>query len=133
MTETGSLLSSLRQSAGGMRAQTVRLRVLSENVANVDTPGYHRKMVVFDTRADAGEPAGVVDVARIELDRSPLRKIFDPGHPLAGPDGSYDGSNVELMIEMADAREAQRSYDANLRMFDQAREMSARLLELLRR
>lgn len=69
----------------------------------------------------------------MELDRTELTQIFDPGHPLADENGHYDGSNVDLVIEIADAREAQRSYEANLKMFDQARQMSQSLLELLRR
>jgi flagellar basal-body rod protein FlgC len=59
--------------------------------------------------------------------------VLDPGNPLADENGYYDGSNVDLVVEIADAREAQRSYEANLRMFDQARQMSASLLDLLRR
>ena len=59
--------------------------------------------------------------------------VFDPGHPLADETGHYQGSNVDLVVEIADAREAQRSYEANLKMFDQARQMSSALLDLLRR
>ncbi|PRX33872.1 flagellar basal-body rod protein FlgC [Meinhardsimonia xiamenensis] len=129
----GGLLESLRQAASGMRAQTTRLQVVSENVANADTPGYRRKTLSFETHGTEKGALPLVRAGRVRLDGSPLRKIHDPGHPLAGPDGSYFGSNVNLMIELADAREAQRSYEANLRMFDQARQMSAGLLELLRR
>ena len=56
-----------------------------------------------------------------------------PGHPLADETGHLDGSNVDLVVEIADAREAQRSYEANLRMFDQARQMTQGLIDLLRR
>jgi flagellar basal-body rod protein FlgC len=69
----------------------------------------------------------------VRLDRSALRDIYDPGHPLADETGHFQGSNVDLVIEIADAREAQRSYEANLRMFDQARQMAQSLFELLRR
>jgi flagellar basal-body rod protein FlgC len=62
-----------------------------------------------------------------------LEKVYDPAHPMADDAGYFDGSNVNLLIEITDAREAQRSYEANLKMFDQARQMSASLLELLRR
>ncbi|RMD89263.1 MAG: flagellar basal body rod protein FlgC [Alphaproteobacteria bacterium] len=133
MGALGGLLESLRQAAGGMRAQSARLQVVSENIANADTPGYRRKTISFERHADMAERPAVVSPGPVRLDESPLRKVFDPGHPLAGPDGSYLGSNVELMVELADAREAQRSYEANLRMFDQARQMSASLLELLRK
>jgi len=69
----------------------------------------------------------------VTLDPRALERVYDPGHPLADDAGYYDGSNVDLVLEIADAREAQRSYDANLRMFDQTRQMSSSLLDLLRR
>jgi flagellar basal-body rod protein FlgC len=69
----------------------------------------------------------------VQLDRGELPRVYDPGHILADETGHYLGSNVDLMVEIADAREAQRSYEANLRMFDQARQMSQSLIGLLRR
>ena len=62
-----------------------------------------------------------------------LPQVFDPGHPMANGDGYYLGSNVDLVVEVADAREASRSYEANLKMFEQSRAMSASLLDLIRR
>lgn len=124
------LQSSLTLSASGMRAQATRLRHVAENIANADTPGYRRKSVPFRL---AGDEAGRVVTGPVQLDRSDLTRIYDPAHPLAGPDGHYDGSNVNTILEIADSREAQRSYEANLRMFDQARKMSGALLELLKR
>jgi flagellar basal-body rod protein FlgC len=122
-------LASLSVSASGMRAQTQRLRHSAENVANADTPGYRRKLVEF--RND--DQDGTVRTGPVRLDRRELLRIYDPGHPLADDTGHYDGSNVDLVVEIADAREAQRSYEANLRMFDQARQMTQSLLDLLRR
>lgn len=116
-----------------MRAQTERLRLLSENIANADTPGYRRKLTTFEQVVAAGRETGQVETGPVKLDRSALERIFDPSHPLADGDGYLDGSNVDLVVEIADAREAQRSYEANLRMFDQARKMRSSLLELLRR
>lgn len=124
------LQSLLALSSSGMTAQSTRLRHISENIANADTPGYHRKTVTF---AEAHAQNGSIEAGPVQLDRAPLERIYDPGHALAGADGYYDGSNVELVIELADAREAQRSYDANLKMFDQVRQMSSSLLDLLRR
>jgi flagellar basal-body rod protein FlgC len=69
----------------------------------------------------------------VRLDRAELKSVYEPDHPLAGEDGYYDGSNVNLLMEVADAREANRSYQANLRMFDQARQMAGALIDLLRR
>ena len=127
-------LATIRQLAtSGMEAQAMRLRHVSENIANTDTPGYHRKTASFEEVIQGGQQTGMVKIGQVELDRSELTQIFDPGHPLADEFGHYDGSNVDLVIEIADAREAQRSYEANLKMFDQARQMSASLLELLRR
>ncbi|MGI3213241.1 flagellar basal body rod protein FlgC [Roseovarius tibetensis] len=125
--------NSLSVSASGLKAQTQRLVHVSENIANADTPGYRRKTVAFETEFNGSGRTGTVTAGRVQLDRGDLTRIYDPGHPLADETGQYDGSNVDLMIEIADAREAQRSYEANLKMFDQARQMSSRLMELLRR
>ena len=116
-----------------MAAQSARLRLSSENIANADTPGYRRKIVSFEAVVEGGRPTGLVEAGDVRLDRTELPKIFDPSHPLADPKGYYDGSNVDLVVEIADAREAQRSYEANLKMFGQAREMTRNLLDLLRR
>lgn len=126
------LLQSLSYAASGMQAQSGRLRHVAENIANSDTPGYHRKVISFREITEEGGPAGVT-AGPVRLDRAPLTRIYDPGHPLADETGHYDGSNVDLVTEVADAREAQRSYDANLRMFDQARQMTQGLFDLLRK
>jgi flagellar basal-body rod protein FlgC len=123
------LLKTLALSASGMQAQATRLRHVSENIANVDTPGFHRKMVSFREVMDTG----TVVTGPVRLDQSELQRLYDPGHPLADDTGHYDGSNVDLVIEIADAREAQRSYEANLKLFDQARQMTQSLFDLIRR
>ncbi|VDC20340.1 flagellar basal body rod protein FlgC [Pseudogemmobacter humi] len=123
------LTASLAVSAAGMEAQASRLRHVSENIANADTPGYRRKVVSFDQAMETG----LVRPGPVRLDQSELPQIYDPGNPLADETGHYRGSNVDLIIEIADAREAQRSYDANLRLFDQARQMTQSLFEILRR
>ena len=127
------LSNSLALSASGLKAQSMRLRHVSENIANADTPGYHRKTVAFQEMVEGGRKTGQVSLGDVELDRRELTRVYDPGHPLADETGYYDGSNVDLVVEIADAREAQRSYEANLKMFDQARQMSSALMELLRR
>jgi flagellar basal-body rod protein FlgC len=123
------LMQALSLSASGMEAQARRLRHVSENIANADTPGYHRKVVSFQAEMETA----TVSVGRVRLDQKALPKIYDPNHPLADTTGHYDGSNVDLVIEIADAREAQRSYEANLRLFDQARQMTQSLFDLIRR
>ena len=130
---TSGFQNTLSVTASGMEAQAMRLRYISENIANQDTPGYHRKTVAFRAELDSGHPAGRVTPGKVELDRTSPSHIYDPGNPLADQSGYYDGSNVDIVVEMADAREAQRSYEANLRLFDQARQMAQSLLELLRR
>ena len=129
------LMKSLALAASGMQAQAGRLRHVSENIANADTPGYHRKTVSFEELAGtkADEAGALVTLGAVQLDRAALARIYDPSHPMADESGYHDGSNVDLMIEIADAREAQRSYEANLKMFDQARQMSSALIEMLRR
>ena len=125
--------NALSVSSSGLKAQATRLRHISENISNADTPGYRRKTVPFEAVRDMNTNAESVRVGRVRLDQSDLDKVYDPSHPLADTSGHYEGSNVDLMIEIADAREAQRSYEANLKMFDQTRQMSASLMELLRR
>jgi len=127
------LLSGLSASSSGMDAQATRLRLISENIANVDTPGYRRKLVSFASLVDAPDDPRAVATGRLTLDRSDPERVYDPAHPLADDSGYYDGANVNMIVEIADAREAQRSYEANLRMFDQTRKMIASLFDLLRR
>ena len=125
--------NALTASSSGLKAQANRLRHVSENISNADTPGYRRKTVPFEAVRDMNSNVEAVRVGRVHLDRTDLAQLYDPSHPMANESGHYEGSNVDLMIEIADAREAQRSYEANLKMFDQTRQMSASLMELLRR
>jgi flagellar basal-body rod protein FlgC len=124
---------SLEVSTSGLRAQARRLQHLSENISNADTPGYRRKMIAFQTVMGNRDGVAEVQPSRVRLDRTELDRIHDPSHPLADETGHYDGTNVDLLIELSDAREAQRSYEANLKMFEQSRKMSSGLMELLRR
>jgi flagellar basal-body rod protein FlgC len=123
------LINTLALAASGMEAQARRLRHVSENIANADTTDYHRKTIGFQQAMDSN----LVETTPVHLDQRPVERIYDPSNPLADETGFYNGSNVDLVIEIADAREAQRSYDANLKMFDQARQMTQSLFELIRR
>lgn len=125
--------NALTVSSSGLRAQAARLRHLSENISNADTPGYRRKTISFETEMRADRGISEVAPGRVRLDKTELERIHDPSHPMADESGNYDGSNVDLLIELADAREAQRSYEANLKIFEQTRKMSSGLMELLRR
>ena len=128
-----NIIKTMEIAGSGMAAQAARLRVSSENMANADTPGYRRKILPFETVMNHETGVGRVAPGRLYLDRSELQRIQDPSHPLANGNGYYETSNVDMIIEIADAREAQRSYEANVKMFDQARKMASSLLELLRR
>lgn len=127
------LFSTFAIASSGMDAQSRRLRHVTENIANADTPGYRRKSIDFSSQFDRARGVTTVATGPVKLDRSELPRIYDPGHALADADGYYRGSTVNTMVEMADAREAGRSYEANLAMFDQARQMSQSLIDLLRR
>lgn len=124
---------SLSVSSAAMQAQATRLRHVSENISNADTPGYRRKTVSFHAETNPANNTSVVRVGSVQLDKSDLNTVFDPNHPMADENGQYQGSNVNLLVEIVDAREARRSYEANLKMFDQARQMSASLMNLLRK
>ena len=127
------LSKSMMLASSGMKAQAARIRLVSENMANVDTPGFRRKTASFEQVLGQSQQTGAVKQGDVRLDRGDLPKIFDPAHPMADEAGYYDGSNVNILIEMADAREAQRSYEANLKMFEQSRKMSTAVLEILRK
>ncbi len=117
----------------GMKAQANRLRHVSENIANTDTPGYRRKTIAFEEMVSLDQSTGAVSTGPVQLDQTDLVRVYDPANPLSDDAGFYDGSNVNLLVEIADAREAQRSYEANLKMFDQVRQMSSALMDLLRK
>ncbi|WP_299672798.1 flagellar basal body rod protein FlgC [uncultured Roseobacter sp.] len=123
---------ALSVTSSGLKAQATRLRHLAENISNADTPGYRRKLVPFETAFNAGNGVSMVETGRVQLDRSTLERVYDPSHPMADETGYFDSSNVDLMIELADAREAQRSYEANLKVFEQTRKMSSGLMDILR-
>jgi flagellar basal-body rod protein FlgC len=128
-----SFLKSMNAASSGMRAQGFRMRVVSENIANIDTPGYHRKTLSFGNVFSSKTGVNNVKVDRMALDQSPLQTSYNPSHPMADESGNVELSNVNLMIEMADGREASRSYEANLAMFQQARRMYSGLLNILNR
>lgn len=124
---------AMKSAASGLSAQGFRLRIVSENVANADTPGYHRKLISFDDVYDRKADVTEVKVDRLSLDPAATVERYDPTNPLADARGYVQSSNVNALIEIADAREANRSYEANLQTFQQARQMYSSLLDLLRR
>lgn len=133
------LSASLKISASGMDAQSVRLRVVSENLANVrstgEAPGsdpYRRKLVSFGEHVDRATGVPQVSVQKVFDDPTDFNLEYDPGNPAANKDGYVKMPNVNPLIEMADMREANRSYEANLQAIKQARDMISSTIDLLR-
>lgn len=127
-----SISKSISAAAGGMNVQSFRLRVASENLSNADTHGYQRKLITFGQELDKLNDVNRVSIDKVMLDNSQGEQLFDPQHPLANGEGFVELSNVDMMIELADAREAGRSYEANLSTFKQANQMYRSLIDLLR-
>ncbi|MGB3553149.1 MAG: flagellar basal body rod protein FlgC [Jannaschia sp.] len=130
MTDLSTAMNVL---SSGMKGQSQRLGHIAENIANADTPGYHRKTIDFRAEFERGSRTGAIEVGPVRLDRTEPERIHDPAHPMADEAGYYSASNVDLVIELADAREAQRSYEANLKMFEQVRRMSSAVMDILKR
>ena len=133
------LFSSMSAAASGLRAQTVRMRLAAENLANADstaqTPGgdpYRRRIPVFETHLDPDTGAVGVRLARAVEDTKTFPLRYDPTHPAADQAGYVKEPNVSSLIEAADLREAQRAYEANLNVIEAARAMALRALDLLR-
>lgn len=133
------LAASSRISASGLRVQSERMRVVSENLANVqstgDTPGanpYQRKTITFKSELDRATDANLVTVKSIGKDRGDYRIEFDPSHPAADENGNVKYPNVNTLIELADMREASRSYEAGLQMMVKTRDMVSRTIDLMR-
>jgi len=125
--------------ASGLHAQSVRLRVVSENLANAQSTAkasggepYARKIVSFAEMIDDAKGAARVRVSEIGTDSSPFRLEHEPGHPAANAEGYDLFPNVNMISEVADMREATRSYEANLQMVRQARDMISATVDLLR-
>ncbi|MDO8352147.1 MAG: flagellar basal body rod protein FlgC [Aestuariivirga sp.] len=133
------LISALKTSASGLEAQSMRVLIISENLANAQstgsTPGsdpFRRKTITFGEELDRMSGATVVDVKSVQTDQSPFGLEFDPGNPAANAAGYVKMPNVNLILEMADMREANRSYESNLQVVKQAREMISMTIDLLR-
>jgi flagellar basal-body rod protein FlgC len=134
------IFSALTISSYGMRAQGERIRVVAENMANVDTAPenknedpYTRQVITFKNVMDRELGHKVVEVGDVEkIKENKFIKKYMPDHPAADDNGYVKMPNVNTLIEMMDMREAQRSYEANLGMFEQSRDMNLRLIDVLR-
>lgn len=137
---SNDVLNAMTISAHGMKAQGARIRVITENVANSDTTGltpgadpYRRQTISFKNEMDRKQGIKLVEVEDISVDREAAFALkYIPDHPAADDQGYVKMPNVNTLIEMMDIREAQRSYEANLGMIEQARTMITRTIDLLR-
>jgi flagellar basal-body rod protein FlgC len=133
------LIASGKLSSAGLEAQSARLRVVSENIANANstgrTPGsdpYARKTITFRSELERTLGAASVSVKDVGQDEAPFPVDYDLGNPAADENGMVKKPNVNMLIEMADMREANRSYQANLQMMKQARAMISATIDLMR-
>jgi len=133
------LQKAMRVSASGMAAQSIRMRVIAENLANADslgeTPGaepFRRKTVSFRNVLDRQIGADTVRTSRIGTDKSALPRRYEPNHPAADGEGYVLSPNVNNLIEAMDMRQAQRSYDANINVIETSKSMISRTIDLLR-
>ena len=133
------LAKALAISAYGMDAQTTRLRVIAENLANQDTTGsspgadpYRRKVVEFEGRMDRSLGEETVHVRRIEPVPGDFALRYDPSHPGADAKGYVKVPNVNSFVEIMDMREAQRTYSANLNVMEASRSMLTRTIAMLK-
>jgi flagellar basal-body rod protein FlgC len=131
--------ASLRIAGSGLEVQSTRLRVVAENMANADSTGavagadpYRRKTVSFDSALDAATGVNLVQIKAIGTDRAAFRTEYDPSNPAADDKGVVKLPNVNLLMEMADMREANRSYEANLQLFKQTRDLYSMTINLLK-
>ncbi len=133
------IATALTISARGMQAQTERLRVIAENLANQDSTGsspgaapYQRRTTVFENVLDRSLGVKTVRVESITADKSAFPLKYDPSSPAADPSGYVRTPNVNSFVELMDMREAERSYTANLNVMQASRAMLTRVIELLR-
>ncbi|NOZ31541.1 MAG: flagellar basal body rod protein FlgC [Alphaproteobacteria bacterium] len=132
-------MASLKVAASGMQAQSARMRIIAENLANADSaakvPGgepYRRRIPTFAVQFDRVLNASTVEIGRVEFDNSEFQSRYEPGHPAANEAGYVLYPNVSSLIEMMDMREAQRTYEANLNVVSVTRKMVGATLDILR-
>ena len=130
---------SLQIAEAGMRVQRERMRIIAENIANAEStaskPGgepYRRKTITFQNVLDKQLGIETVKVGKIGVDKSPFEKKYDPSHPAADAQGYVKTPNVDLLIELADMREANRTYEANLQVAKQSADMLNQTVNLLK-
>lgn len=132
-------MKTLDIAAFGMQAQSERLKLIAQNIANANSVStekdglpYRRKTISFKSVFDKQIGAETVRVNKIDEDRSAYVEKYDPGNPAANAKGYVLLPNVNTLVEMTDMREAKASYQANLSVIEVTKAMVARTLDLLR-
>lgn len=133
------LSNSMYIAGSGLQAQGERMKIIAQNIANVDSVSqnadedpYARKVIAFKNVLDKELQAEMVKVHKVGTDEAPFGKRYEPGHPAADAEGYVKYPNVNVMVEMMDMREAQRSYEANVQMIDVTKQMMTNTLSILR-
>jgi flagellar basal-body rod protein FlgC len=134
-----ALSAALRIAGSGLEAQSARLRVVSENIANAQSTGkaagsdpYQRKTISFGNELERTSGVRVVKVSSIGVDATPFNIERDPGNPAADANGDVKLPNVNLLVELADMREANRAYEADLQVMKQSRDLMNMTIDLLK-
>jgi len=129
---------SMSVAASGMRAQTERMKTISENIANANSTSpvkgadpYRRKIATITPDFDRELDATMVKAGKPIPDRSDFRSQYDPGNPNADKQGYVKLPNVDSLVEIMDMREAQRSYEADLSVMESTKQMLAKTVDLL--
>lgn len=133
-------ISAREIAVSGLRAQRTRMNIIANNIANASTTrtpeggAFRRQMTVFrgnTIRSFGTTEAAGVQVKRIEQDTSPLRPVYQPGHPDANEAGYVNFPNVDVAVEMVDMISAQRAYEANIAVLMTNSQMGDRALGLI--
>ena len=139
MANFDALRASLEIAGSGLTTQSMRLRVISENIANAQSTAtiaggdpYTRQTISFESALDRASGANLVKVKQIGLDSAPFRTELDPGNPAADAKGFVKLPNVDMLTELADMREANRSYEANLQVAKQSNDLMSQTVGLLK-
>lgn len=123
----------------GLFAQSIRMKVVAQNIANAESTGtnpgddpYRRRTVTFTDSMNGVADGGSQVKANIGFDMSEFGSDFMPSHKAADGKGYVKTPNVNMIVEMTDMRQALRSYEANLQVIKQGREMANSLIDLLK-
>ena len=134
-----SLEASIKISSSGMQAQSQRLKVISQNIANSNVTGktpnenpYRRKIIFFKNVYDQKLDTKILKVNSIQEDQSEFTLKYEPNHPAADNRGMVKYPNVNIIIETVDSKEAQRTFDANVNSLEIAKSNQNKILELMR-